>query len=176
MPPKLLYRHCPKCRVGFSTFEESKVYCGDDCEFRHRAMKKQSDLLLNENVLGAVKCRGCDIYFMPRPNQIYCHLYCHKATHNARNRQKTVEKNKNNPVDKICPVCNFSFTNPSTRIKYCGKICAEKHNKERLKKINAQKKEENAKSGKKRRKMPYHVLNALAEKKRLDEDWNRLTH
>lgn len=179
MPPKVLYRHCLKCGLGFSTFEESKVYCGDRCEIRDKLIKQAANNSVSEDTRGSVKCLACGYHFIRKRHdswnhQEYCTASCYFDGSKEIERQKHYDEKR--AIQKTCPACNETFITYKNNVKYCTNICAKQINKENLEKRNAKKREDNAKSGKTRRKLPYHVLNALAEKRRLDEDWHRLTH
>lgn len=175
MPPRPFYRHCPRCGKGFSTFDDHKLYCGDVCELHDKATKVRRDVSVNENTPRAVKCPGCGNYFVPARAQIYCMGYCRNETDQANHRSKVANDLKVNPINKTCPVCAEKFTTNTRLIKYCSKICAAQANREKMAKFREKRSEDNKKAGIKKRRLPYHVLNAMAEKSRLNESWLRLS-
>ncbi len=174
MPPIPFYRHCVRCNLGFSTFEGSKIYCGDRCELRDKLKKQANESPINKKTRGAVQCLACGSYFVGHLFRDYCNAICCVDGNNERKRQETFDKKQ--AIEKSCPGCRDKFITYKNNVKYCSKICADKVNRENLDKRNAKRKEDNEKAGKKRKKIPYHVLNLMAEKRRLSEDWDRLTH
>lgn len=175
MPPKTFYKHCLKCNRPFSTFSEIKIYCNDVCELRDRVAKKSRELGITDKTIGAIKCPGCNIYFVRRNRENYCNQICWENHYHRKIKEKKEELRKRNPIEQICPVCKSKFIALTRGYKYCSNLCAKKIGDENFEKLKAKKREENAKAGKKKRKIPYHVLNMIAEKKRLDEEWDRLT-
>jgi hypothetical protein len=170
MPQKPFYRHCLKCNIGFSTFEEAKIWCGDVCEFRYKTALAARNPAVTRKTARSVKCPGCDVYFIPRTNQIYCHQYCRAEYNNKIAKEKTFLARE----EKTCPVCKELFKADKT-IKYCSNACRHVVNHDKLNKFNAKRRADNAKAGKKKSRLPYHVLNRMAEQKRLDEEWHKLT-
>ncbi len=173
MPIRPIYRHCQRCDEGFSTFEESKIYCSDACELREKLKKNREEAQITFRTKGSRKCLGCGEYFVRASYADYCNVICWHDKYKAAKRQETIDKN--NAIEKTCPACNHTFRSDRANIKYCSTTCSEQKNRENLEKLNAKQAEERAKAGKKRKKIPYHILNLMAEKKRLDEDWDRLT-
>jgi hypothetical protein len=172
MPPKPFFRHCLKCGNGFSTFEESKIYCHDVCQSRDKAARTAREEGISEKTIHALECPGCNAYFIPKNHEKYCNWIC---SQNAAARKRRAEKRKNKLIDKTCPECKSNFTAYASNIKYCSNICAQQVAQRNFQAFKAKKREENAKAGKKKRQIPYRILNAMAEKKRLDEEWDRLT-
>ncbi len=179
MPPKPFYKHCQHCDKGFSTFEHDKVYCSDPCEVRATRIKQSAENSVDENTRGSFKCLACGYHFIRKrhdawTNPEYCTASCYFAGERQIRQQNDYDSKR--AIQKTCPECNETFITYKNNVKYCTNMCAEKANKEKLEKLNAKRKEDNEKAGKKRKKIPYHVLNLMAEKRRLSEDWDRLTH
>lgn len=175
MVVKTYYKHCLKCEKGFSTFDQSKVYCQDLCECREKVNELRNKLSVSCTNKNSKKCAGCGIYFMRRNGESYCSGACWWDTDRKRRLEESSQKYQTKLIKKICPVCKWQFETSLKHQKYCTNICSQEMQKESMIKMREDQKLKNTNIVKKRRKIPYHVLNMMAEKKRLEEDWNRLT-
>jgi len=172
MPPQLYRHHCSHCNVAFNTYDTEKKFCTDSCECLYKCAQKarQKSFLKSQGEI--FPCSHCGNLFK-RGNKYkrYCNQACQIAHAVDVKRQKVIDKYRK----KTCPMCSEEFV-ANERRKYCSYICSNKKAKEDLAdRQEARRIEKTGDPVKKRRLLPYHVLNVIEERKRLSEAWNRLT-
>lgn len=116
------------------------------------------------------KCLNCGCVFgkksKPAMNKIFCDPRC---GYEYQFNKARIEKKQ------VCKVCKTEFVSINSTV-FCSSMC-QKLGAMESQKIHNQKykKTKPVTEKKKRHAIPYDVLNKLAEKRRLDEEWRRLT-
>ena len=168
---KLKQKQCVCCSRPFQTWENSVICCSQQCDSRHQALKKYVPKEENSEykkplLIGNEKeCRHCGTIFYGG-NSKYCCPGCRIA--------REIYEKKENVV--ICRECGTEFIKQSNNAEFCSFPCSNTWAKRDCReKKRIQRLKEGPKDRRKGKPVSYDELNRRAEKKRLDEEWKKLT-
>ena len=109
-------KECLTCGKKFTTLNERRLYCCDNCKAAHYRNKRK--------VKYPKICPICGKKFIAqRSIDVYCSRECYEHSKvNYRNEHKVIRES----VNKVCPWCGKEFVTKVHKKIYCSRECKEK--------------------------------------------------